>query len=675
MVLRKEQIPVYSDLIMQQWDVPVGQPIQKLGYNEKGETIVAGFAMTNVYNNEGKIVTEREYKATIDENQLYFGIKSEYMKLINDFRENKSDQFIGGMPVQLEKDCVSQLLRGTSYQKLIYGITLKVNGVRHLMFLSKSGIIYFIDRVTNFFYFRKEDNTIVALQPSEFVFLFDGELVFHEQTQRWEFLIFDVLFYEYRGKVMNWMNNNYYDRLFILSKAITELPIREFDISVKTWIPIEAIKETDNIYQYVINKTNHDRMVLRKPPLIDDGLILQPFDGVYVPFREWNVYNNIQFKWKPVTQLTVDFKIHIPEDVSNEWWLMTKTNQNYNVKQKKGNPLKAIMIPTKSDKLKYKDGDVVECKLNQQVYERNVFIPITKREDKTEGNSLQTIMSTMNAIENAFTLDDLKPAIVSILNDYKDPKKILQFQTMSQLVLCAVPMFFIETEIKAIKKIYNIYVGQETEDMDIFEELEKNSFGSIEENYELEFRVFPYTSGQKENIKKFTYYYFLDFLRKTGFRHKHEFTIDLVLNEYTKDKTYRSTYTDFSFKNPVNQVKTKIKSYKGLPTSDKQLYNNLTYKLALSTENRSPIEVHLKNKTKSGGTVYNTVRIKYRDSFHLGLWRIDITRIVTTFNINETGLETYEIECEYIGGKVPFQTFMDSMNFVYKLILGNTSYC
>ena len=289
MVLRKEQIPVYSDLIMQQWDVPVGQPIQKLGYNEKGETIVAGFAMTNVYNNEGKIVTEREYKATIDENQMYFGIKSEYMKLINEFRENKSDQFIGGMPVQLEKDCVSQLLRGTGYQKLIYGITLKVNGVRHLMFLSRTGIIYFIDRVTNFFYFRKEDSTIVALQPSDFVFLFDGELVFHEQTQRWEFLIFDVLFYEYRGKVLNWMNNNYYDRLFILSKAITELPIREFDISVKTWIPIEAIKETDNIYQYVIDKTNHDRMVLRKPLLVDDGLILQPFDGVYVPFREWNV--------------------------------------------------------------------------------------------------------------------------------------------------------------------------------------------------------------------------------------------------------------------------------------------------------------------------------------------------------------------------------------------------
>jgi len=672
MVLRKEQIPVYSDLIMQQWDVPVGQPIQALGYNEKGETIVAGFSMTNVYNNEGKIVTEREYKVTVNENQLYFGIKSEYMGLINNFRENKSDQFIGGMPVQLEKECVSQLLRGTSYQKLIYGITLKVNGVRHLMFLSKTGIIYFIDRVTNFFYFIRENKEIVALQPSEFVFLFDGELVFHEQTQRWEFLIFDVLFYEYQGKVINWMNNNYYDRLFILSKAISELPIRDFDITVKTWIPIEAIKETNNIYQFVIDKTNHDRDMLRKPRLIDDGLILQPFDGVYVPFREWNVYNNVQFKWKPSTQLTVDFKIHIPEDVSNEWWLMTKTNQNYNVKQKKGKqPLKAIMIPTKSDKLKYKHGDVVECKLNEEVYERNVFIPIAKREDKKEGNSLQTIMSTMNAIENAFTLDDLKPAILSILNNYNDPKKVLQFQTMSHLILCMVPMFFTNAEIKSIEKIYNIFTGEESENAEQFEGF---SFGSTD-NYELEFRVFPFTSGGKESIKKFTYYYFLDFMKKSGIRHTQEFTIDLVLNEYTKDKTYRSTYKDFNFKNPINQVKTKIKSYKAIPTSDKQLYNNLTFKLALSTEKDSVVQVNLKNKVKNEHIVYNTIRVKYRDSFYIGLWRIDITKVITTMNIDKIGIETYEIECEYIGGKVPFQTFIESMNFVYKLILGNTSYC
>ncbi len=674
MVLVKEQIPVYSDLIMQQWDVPVGQPIQKLGYNSKGETIVAGVTMKNVYNNEGKIVTEREYKTTINENKLYFDIKKEYMELINPFRENKSDQFIGGMPVQLERECVSQLFRGTSYQKLIYGITLKVNGVRHLMYLSKSGIIYFIDRITNFFYFRRPDKTIVALQPSPFVFLFDGELVFHEQTQRWEFLIFDVLFYEYRGKVINWMNNNYYDRLFIIDKAMTELPIRDIDLTVKTWIPIEAIKETNNIYQYVIDRTNQDRDLLRKPRLKDDGLILQPFDGAYIPFREWNVYNNVQFKWKPPEQLTIDFKLHIPQD-SNQWWLMTKTNQNFNVKQKRGDPLKAIIIPKQSDLAKYKDGDVIECKLDLEVYEHNVFIPIAKREDKTEGNSLQTIMSTMSAIENNLKLDDLKPAILSVLSG-NNIENILKFQPMSTLVLCSLDMFFIDSEIKSIQKIYNIYV-EEFEGVEVFSELLRshNKFGQTNEKYELEFRVFPYTTSNKESIKKFTYYYFFDYMKKSGYKHQHEFTIDLILNEYTKDRTYRSTYTDFNFKNPINQVKTKISNYKGLPTTNKQYYNNLTYKLALSSEKDSSIRVDLRNKTRNGELVYNTIRIKNRDSFYVGLWRIDLTKVITTMNINNVGIETYEIECEFIGPKVPFQTFIESMNLVYKLILGHTSYC
>jgi hypothetical protein len=105
------------------------------------------------------------------------------------------------------------------------------------------------------------------------------------------------------------------------------------------------------------------------------------------------------------------------------------------------------------------------------------------------------------------------------------------------------------------------------------------------------------------------------------------------------------------------------------------LYNNLTFKLALSTEKDSVVQVNLKNKVKNEHIVYNTIRVKYRDSFYIGLWRIDITKVITTMNIDKIGIETYEIECEYIGGKVPFQTFIESMNFVYKLILGNTSYC
>ena len=53
-----------------------------------------------------------------------------------------------------------------------------------------------------------------------------------------------------------------------------------------------------------------------------------------------------------------------------------------------------------------------------------------------------------------------------------------------------------------------------------------------------------------------------------------------------------------------------------------------------------------------------------------------MTKITTLTHIREPGIESYELECEYIGPReISFQTFIDSMNYVYKLILQNTSYC
>jgi hypothetical protein len=594
----------------------------------------------------------------LKENPDYFGIKDEYLQLISSFRENVKDQFIGGMPVQIEKDCVSQLLRGTNYQKLIYGITLKINGVRHLLYLSRSGILYLIDRKTNFYYFKRPDNTIVSFNKSPDVFLFDGELIFHKQTNRWEFLIFDVLFYRDAKETRNWMNHNYFDRLYIMDLAVNRdlVLFKEFDISLKMWFWIESIKDTNDIYNYVITQTNKDRIKAKRPIVQEDGLILQPFDGAYVPFREWNVYNNIQFKWKPYKELTIDFKIKYNKDSENIWELLTSTNQVFAVKQPDGQNVNAIIIPTKDQKKIYKEGDVVECRLKEKSNpQNNIFIPIQIRADKTEGNSLKTCMSTMDAIKNRFSLDELKPAIISIITDTK-PEEVLKFYSQSRLILCTIPMFFMPKEISSIQKIYDYYFSSQTE----------------ERGYELEFRVYPYTS-KKEDINKFTYFYFLDFLMKTGFKREYNFSIDILLNDKTKD-TYRSTYSDYSLKNPINQVKRPIDDYKLMSTNDKQLYNNLTLKLNLSIEEESKVKVGIKSQLKDR-TVYNLIRVKHRWSFYFKVWRIDITRVITSIGGFKSGVETYEIECEFIGKDVLFDDFINSMNQMYKIILLNTSYC
>ena len=106
----------------------------------------------------------------------------------------------------------------------------------------------------------------------------------------------------------------------------------------------------------LIKETNKLRP--KESKLEADGINLQPFDTPYVPYGPWNKYNNVQFKWKPSNQLTIDFKIKIVG--LNEWTLLTKTDQPFNINQPDGNPLPATCIPTDAQKLKYHDSEVVE---------------------------------------------------------------------------------------------------------------------------------------------------------------------------------------------------------------------------------------------------------------------------------------------------------------------------
>ncbi len=704
-------------------------------YYKREEVVIQGkkVILTNpipLTDKEGNPVFKLEHKTTTINNPAYLQIKNEYLGLINQFREHESDEFVGGMPVQLQKNCLSQLFRGTDYQPLIYSMTLKADGLRNLLFLSRTGILYLIDRSLNIYYFRRPSGFAASFEPTDYPFIFDGELVFHPDG-RFEFLIFDVIIYQDQGVLFNWVNNNYYDRLQIIHKA-TSFDFKDFSefiITSKMWFPIEAIKDHDDIYEYVKKETNKTRQSLNLPTLVDDGLILQPWDGLYVPFREWNVYNNVQFKWKPPQRLTIDVKLRTnPNPRTNEWWLLTKRDQEYMVKQPDGTNKHAVVKKTETLIKKYRDNDVVECKLDSGFNsERNNFKIILKRTDKTEGNSLETIMSTMNVVANPFTLDILKPAITSILSR-RNPENALKFLPFDKLVLMSVGIFFTETEITSIRNIYNLCFGisddgQIEEPEEYLEETQlnvnpggidferPNQFGVINKpskpskpsiniqemvsnlermgtapmqrksQYELELRIYPYTKkGQLENLKKFTYYYLLDYFKKSGMQHTQTYSIDIIetpikSSRKNTDPTFRSTYNSLALTDPLNQIKTRIRDYRSIP-SDPKLFP-LTYKLSLSTETETP-KVVAPQTQRQTGVVYNKSRVKYRDSFLTfdGLWRVDITHVLTTKNLTTMlGQETYEIECEYVGGSVDFDTFLESMSSIYKTILFNSNYC
>jgi len=588
-------------------------------------------------------------------NQEYLFLRNEYLTLISVVPTEVDEEFIGGMPVQLEKDCVKEIIKQKNYV-----MTLKVDGERFLMFLSSNGIIYFIDRSVNFYYIMNDSFTDRLAPLNVKPFLFDGELVTHKTF--YEYLIFDVLFYDNISFIEKLYNIRYdvcnHALMHVFNNYMKSVT-KQMIITLKIWYPVSIIETVNNIYDYIIRETNKLRP--KESKLEADGIILQPWDTVYVPYGPWNKYNNVQFKWKPSDQLTIDFKIKIISQ--NEWVLLTKTDQPFNINQIDADPIPATCIPSDAQKIKYHDNEVVEFKYKKTGNPNgNLFIPMRSRNEK-EANGLSTIMSTLCVIRNPFTLDILKPAI-KFLNSGSDKitKEYLNIFSESDLILCITSNFFNKHEQKEIKKVYDRYIIEP-------------------KPVEMEFRIFKV--GKKgKTLDKFTFYYLQDYLIN-NFKFNIINTVDITENKTIKATKYRSTYKNlqnaYNGQSITNEYKNKIINYTLEPKfKEKKLYNNLTFKLELANE--VPTNKIIKLKSLFAGKMTNNlIRVKNRYSFSINnLWKIDLTKVLSAYSpetLKEKN-ETFELECEYIGNEsVPFELFIKSMSNLYKLILSNSNYC
>uniref|UniRef100_A0A6C0I7X9 mRNA 5'-phosphatase n=1 Tax=viral metagenome TaxID=1070528 RepID=A0A6C0I7X9_9ZZZZ len=541
----------------------------------------------------------------------------EYLHVLNEYltlTKLPNTEFIGGMPVTLENDCFKQLFR-IHDQKLVYYITLKVDGERYLLFLSSNGV-YFIDRSLNFYFFQLPDGQRLPRITTK-PFLFDGELVkFKNDT--FEFLIFDVLFYN--GE--SFMEKNYYTRYDLVNYCIDNLfkeyPSGNLIFSSKQWFPVTDILKTDDIYDYVNNSTNKSR----KNKLVADGLILQPFDTPYVAVTPWNRHDNVQFKWKPLEHQTMDFKIKIIKP--NEWQLLTKADYPFTIP---GSGTPATYKPTDANKRNIFDGDVAEF-----TYRSGKFKLIRSRPNKT-ANSLGSIMSIWNFINSPFTLDKIKPAMEHNL------KNILSVFSTNYLITCILKngLIFNKNEIKNIKSVYD----------------------NFQNGLELEFRIIK--KGKKDSsVDKFTFYYLLDYLSKNFNESISNTTVDTV-----KDNN-KSTYT-LDGKLITNQTKTRITQI----FSDNSKFFNLQFKLALSNETVSNVIIPFKSNNIR-------IKNRHSFNIN-SLWRLDCTIVKSGYSSiadAESKNETYEIECEYLGpSDINFDTFLKSISQIFILILQNTTYC
>ena len=524
------------------------------------------------------------------------------------------------------------------------------------MFINKDSNVYLVDRSTNLFKFNF--SLSVDLKNT----ILDGELVHHADGS-YEYLIFDILFNNGVEVMSMEFSKRYIESKNVL-KNMNDYPGLAFGL--KEWFPITDILKSNDIYGFVKGNTNKSRIIQRKPLLVADGLILQPNDTEYIPFREWNGYNNVQFKWKPTDQLTIDFKIKWISD--KKWFLLTGTGEQFMVNQKGSDPVPAICEPTEKDRERYSNGEVVEFILKQRGNpQRNLFVPQRSRNEK-RANSYRTIMSTLNAIEHSFKLDSLQPAFKSILTlpfTVDSVKKILIHFSESDLVLWSLrfenTMFFNSKEIKSIKEVYSKIPDTP--------------------NPEFECRILNFTKMKKSSgMTKSCFFYLLGFFWK-HFPIESENTVDAYLNVFSKSKkrsTYASIADIYSQRSISNMTKESVKSYMLVPTNyKKKLYNNLTMKIDLSKEDPSDFVVGVKSQI-DGKIVTNSIRVKSRKSFRVNeLWRVDFTRTKTSFSISDVleKNEIYELECEFMGKNIPFDNFIKSLNDLYTLILSNSGYC
>lgn len=633
-----------------------------------------------IYDSSGRIINEQEYNASRKgkvytlNNQVYYNIKLEYFELINRYREKMDDEFIGGMPIQLEGSCSKQLLRIKNNQ-LVYSVTLKVDGERFLMFIDKQSMVYLIDRSTNIFYFETSTpkeffkaNGVPVKFPGLKSTIIDGELVKHADGS-FEYLIFDILFYQ--GKSV--MGLSFNDRYLESKKAIDiihKTVIQEFKCSLKMWFSITEILNSNNLYKRISQLTNKPRKINK---LIADGLIFQPNDTSYIPFREWNGYNNVQFKWKPPEKLTVDFKINAISD--KKWILLTSTDQPYNISQPQGNPLPATCIPTEEDLKKYRHGEVVEFRYKLRGNPKHNLFTTEKSRNEKKANGYRTIMSTLNAIKENFKIESMVPAFKALTTapfTKESVSTILDFYSESDLILWSLnfekEMFFSEQEIENIQEIYDVLVENP--------------------KYEFECRLYNFTQpkGKAKSgpivMNKGVFFYLLDFCYQ-NFPMQSENTIDVYLNDLSNGK-YRSTYRsiqDIYSKRPITNItKTNVKSYVLKPTHpNKKLYNNLNVKFSLSKEQENDQVVGLRSTLPDGKPVQNNIRIKTRKMFKVNdNWRIDFTRIKTSYEISDIleKNEILELEIEFINKSIPpFDEFIKSLNDLYVILLNNSGYC
>ncbi len=268
--------------------------------------------------------------------------------------------FPGGMPVPIMRKDIEMIRNKKSYK---YNVSEKLDGTRYMLYVVNNKM-YLVNRAMDLYIVSTDvyyNNEVVL----------DGELIKHENSDIWEYVVFDV--YAVNSRTIKDIKDHR-RRINIFQENSKNINCRLFNIIPKRFFMCHDIKKHLEYAKTLPYKT--------------DGLIFSPINR-----KIFNGTDRRMYKYKQVH--TIDFELF--DD--NTLRLCDKNDKIKicNLCEEDINLYKNIEKPC-----------IVECYLVDRKDESIPYWKIIKRRcDKNRANSMAVYLSTINIINENIMIEDI----------------------------------------------------------------------------------------------------------------------------------------------------------------------------------------------------------------------------------------------------------------------------
>ena len=340
--------------------------------NQEGKSVKPEDIYTSFLQNLGYVISIiQDSPVVIGENEQTEIIKEYNDNFLNrNLPEGKRGYLYSPLtkPIDIEHRTMAVLQEG-------YSVTEKADGIRMVAFVSGigPGIVYFIQHIGTRIKVRKSQMVAGNLKGT----VLDGEFV-KMPNGTFIYLIIDILWFNGQDT----KNLRLLDRLTAIQQNVVP------NVNPKIFIQ-KAFHFQGNIHALA------KQVLESKFPYETDGLIFTPLNAPY-DRKVKNIY-----KWKPSSQLTIDFFTIRNIENPNEWKLFmnTKNNQPQLFIHPKFPNAGTITVSDNMNK-KFRDVSVIEYSFDTST---GKWSPNKSRPDKVAGNFVSIVEAVFSLILNPVT--------------------------------------------------------------------------------------------------------------------------------------------------------------------------------------------------------------------------------------------------------------------------------